>query len=204
MTLPSPTFGSTRVPIVDKDGRPTWDFLKFLNDVQMKTLNTLTLAQQLSQQISLQGRTEPLVTTVKNLNNVGALQAAGIGFTINDPPGQVGSAKIKQNVMSNYSNNATVDSIDNGVNATIRVYGPGGPGTTWHQFIGSGIGPEIPAFSGAAAYSTDFNVYYDGSFHITTAGSDTLPDGIQFSGGIHTVAAGGGGGIGGGGGSGGG
>jgi hypothetical protein len=73
--------------------------------------------------------------------------------------GQAPSSKIVKNVMNNYSNNATVDSIDNGVNATIRVYGPGGPGTTWHQFIGAAIGPENAAFSGTAAYDTDFNVY---------------------------------------------
>lgn len=113
----------------------------------------------------------------------------------------VGSAKIVQNVMNNYSNNATVDSVDNGVNATIRVYGPGGPGTSWHQFIGAGVGPEIAAFSGAAAYSSDFNVYYDGAYHVTANGADTLPDGILFSGSVHTVAAGGAGGTGGGGGA---
>jgi hypothetical protein len=105
--------------------------------------------------------------------------------------------------MNNYSNNATVDSIDNGVNATIRVYGPGGPGTTWHQFIGAAIGPENAAFSGTAAYDTDFNVYLDASnvFHITAIGSETLPDSVQFSGALHTVQAGGAGGTGGGGGS---
>src|SRR5882724_711841 len=71
------------------------------------------------------------------------------------PQGIVSSPKLKSNIAANFSNNATVDSIDAGSGiATIRVYGPGGVGTTWHQTIGSVTSPEIPALLGSFAYLT--------------------------------------------------
>ncbi len=221
---PPPTFGALRSPIADKDGRMHRDWVKKFQEWEAKLYQTINLVGEIAAAVRIQGRTEGIGTTVGNLTATGrvnsldnvndgttyarpvstALNAGQVDLAKVGVIGPLGSIKINQNVMSNYSNNATVDSIDNGVNATIRVYGPGGPGTSWHQFIGAGVGADIPAFSGAAAYNTDFNVYYDGSYHVTANGSDTLPDGIQFSGGLHTVSAGGGGGSGGGGGAGGG
>lgn len=116
---------------------------------------------------------------------------------------QVSTDKIVNNAMLNSSNNATVDSIDNGVNATIRVYGSsGGPGTTWNLTIGPITQPGLPSFSGAFNYSTDYIVYWDGSsFHVILASNAfaALADKISFTGVVHTVAAGGGGGVSGGG-----
>lgn len=218
----SPTFGSARGPIVDEKGQPTAPFMRQLNLWRRQLANGLSQIGELVGRVP--GRNVGLPAVVQNLTDNGivnsldnvndgvvhgrtlqtALTANQVDLSKVGVVGQVGSAKIVQNVMYNYSNNATVDSIDNGTNATIRVYGPGGVGTSWHQFIGAVIGPEIPAFAGTAAYSTDYYVYYDGSYHITTAGADTLPDGILFSGALHTVAAGGAGGTGGGGGAGGG
>lgn len=185
------------------DGK--FDSLDNVNDgvVHGRTLQTALTANQVDlSKVGVVGQVASgKIANLAVINGKIADQAVG-STKIADQA--VGSPKIVQNVMYNYSNNATVDSIDNGVNATIRVYGPGGVGTTWHQFIGAVVGPEIPAFSGAFAYSTDFFVYYDGSYHVTLVGSDTLPDGILFSGSLHTVAAGGAGGSGGGGGAGGG
>lgn len=212
--------------IVDESGKATPELFRFIRDLVSKTDPTLTQVGQFNSSAPVQGRSEGVGVTVQQLTNTGLLtdadkvaaDGATFGRTSVDALnanrvdlskvgviGPLGSAKINQNVMNNYSNNATVDSIDNGVNATIRVYGPGGPGTTWHQFIGSTVGPEIASFSGTAPYSVDRNVYFDGvSFFISANGSDTLPDGILFSGSLHTVAAGGAGGTGGGGGAGGG
>lgn len=212
--------------IVDESGKATPELFRFIRDLVSKTDPTLTQVGQFNSSAPVQGRSEGVGATVSQLTPAGllvsadkvaadgatfarvnstALTANNVDLTKPGVVGPLGSAKINQNVMNNYSNNAMVDSIDNGVNATIRVYGPGGPGTTWHQFIGATIGPELPSFSGTFAYGTDFNVYYDGvSFHTSTNGSDTLPDGIQFSGSGHTVNAGGAGGTSGGGGAGGG
>jgi hypothetical protein len=117
------------------------------------------------------------------------------------PDGIIASVKLNRNVMNNYSNNATVDSIDGGSNATIRVYGPGGPGTTWHQNIGKTLSAELPAFQGGASYNTQYFVYYDGlAYHISSQALDTYPDGLYFAGSVLTVGSGGGGGATGGGG----
>lgn len=225
-----------RIPIADKNGMATREFLKFFVDVlHEKTSQTLTIQSQITAATPVVGRTEGLGTTVGNIDSGGILLAPGADFsrsytnkhldnipdgatygrTVNSALtanqvdltkagviGPLGSAKINQNVMFNYTNNATVDSIDNGTNATVRVYGPSGVGTTWHQIIGSAIGPERPAFSGTTAYNQDTWVYYDGTaFHITTIPSQTLADGLLFCAKLHTVSAGGGGGTTGGGGS---
>ena len=119
------------------------------------------------------------------------------------PLGIVGSPKLKRNIAANFSNNATVDSIDSGsMIATVRVYGPGGVGTTWHQTIGAVTGPEIPALSAATSYLTFYWVYWDGtSYHIATTALDTLPDGLTYAGTLKTVGLGGLGGTTGGGGA---
>jgi len=134
-----------------------------------------------------------------------ALTGGNVDLSKSGVVGQVPSSKVVLNVMSNYSNNATVDSIDNGLNATIRVYGPGGPGTTWHQIVGSSNGPEIAAFAGSAPYNVDRWVYWTGSAYVVSATPDaTYADGLIYGGALHTVSAGGGGGVSGGGGAGGG
>lgn len=121
--------------------------------------------------------------------------------------GSLPSLKINRNVMNNFTNNATVDSIDNGTNATIRVYGPGGVGTTWHQQVSGLASQEFAAVSITAAYTTKFFVFFNpltGVLTASTSGFAGLPDGLIYCGTVTTVASGGGGGIGGGGGTGGG
>src|SRR2546421_4826081 len=46
------------------------------------------------------------------------------------------STSAAANMTVNTSNNATVDSIDAGSSATIRVYGPGGAANSWTRFDG--------------------------------------------------------------------
>lgn len=124
--------------------------------------------------------------------------------------GFVRSIAMAPNAVGNTGNFATVDSIDNGVNATIRVYGPGGVGTTWTQQVGSTIfGPYPAALLVGYSYATNYTVMYDASanqFHVFTDAqySDSLNDIYRFCGRLTTVGSGGGGGSTGGGGSGGG
>jgi hypothetical protein len=233
----SPNLGLMREPLVDEKGNVRGGWQRWFSDTHKKLSNVITLAGQLAGNTGIQGRSGVILGITQELTDTGlfssldkvqegaifgktkqiALTSGAVDLSKTGVVGAVSSAKIGdqqvlsskiiQNVMGNYSNNATVDSVDNGVDATIRVYGTtGGVGTTWHQFIGAEIGPEIPALSSAGhAYSSDFYVYYDGtSYFVTQLAYETLPDGILFSGSVTTVASGGGGGSSGGGGGGGG
>lgn len=147
-----------------------------------------------------------------NINQI-AKSAVGLGTQNNvnlssaSLSGSLTSLKVNTNVTSNFTNNATVDSIDNGTNATIRIYGPGGVGTTWNQFLSTQMSQNYPAGTLTGAYSTSYAIMFNpltGIFTANTTGFGTLPDGLIFAGTLMTVAHGGGGGTGGGGGSGGG
>lgn len=227
-----------RGPIVDKNGHPTMDFLRWLAALEQKTGPALDIKGQVQSTTKIAGRTEQIGTTVGKIDSGGLVLATGLDFTraytnktldnINDGATfgrvsntalsgnqvdlaasgvihQAPSSKIVNNAMLNYSNNATCDSIDNGVNATIRVYGAaGGPGTTWNLTIGSLTQPSLASFSGAFNYNTDYIVYWNGSSFQVILASNALPalsDNISFTAVIHTVSAGGGGGVSGGGGT---
>lgn len=222
-----------RGSIVDKNGQPTPEFARYLRDLEQKTGPTLNTNGQVQSTAKVSGRTEKIGITLQNItpsglfNSLGNVADASIDHLTDSATfarvstlalsgnqvdlsaagviRQVPSSKIVPNSMLNYSNNATCDSIDNGVNATIRVYGAaGGPGTTWNLTIGLLTQPNLPSFSGAFNYSTDYIVYWDGSsFHVILATNafPALADNISFTAFIHTVAAGGGGGVSGGGGT---
>ena len=117
----------------------------------------------------------------------------------------------------NSTNFATVDSIDAGASATIRVYGTGGVGSSWQRQTGNTlVGPDNTpntVFPGASltgfAYTTTYTVFYDTKnavYHVFTAAqfSSSLNDEYVFAGQVTTIAHGGGGGTSGGGGNGGG
>ena len=115
------------------------------------------------------------------------------------------STSAASNMALNTSNNCTADSIDNGTNATVRVYGPGGPGNVWIHYDGQGGQTSYPYSTTPAPYNTDVIVLYSASqglqaFPIATQYTSGLADNLIFSGKMHTVSAGGGGGTSGGGG----
>lgn len=114
------------------------------------------------------------------------------------------SADLPPNVPQNTTNFVTVDSIDNGVNATIRVYGTGGVGTTWTAQFGYGNQTYPAASLVGYSYATKYYVCYDtvnGIYVVTTSFPTTLPDNYIWVATITTVSAGGGGGTPGGGGA---
>lgn len=121
----------------------------------------------------------------------------------NSPPGgpanpQVifSSALIPPNVGANSNNTATLDSIPVGGAATVRIYGPGGLGTTYTRQMGYGT-PTRPAGSVAGlAYNTRFYIVYiaGGSYQASTNYVDSLPDGYEYVGTLITCPPGGGGG----------
>jgi hypothetical protein len=118
----------------------------------------------------------------------------------------IGSGEANYGVNSNYTNDATVDSVDLGSNDTIRIYGPGGIGSSWHFYRGGTSLTMAAGSISSRAYNTTYWVYWDGSsFQSSTSAFSSLPDGYIFVGKITTVLSGGGGGTpGGGGGTGGG
>ncbi|HEV7523010.1 MAG TPA: hypothetical protein VGP89_18050 [Candidatus Angelobacter sp.] len=108
------------------------------------------------------------------------------------------------------TNNATADSVDAGANATIRVYGSGGVGSSYTRFDGQGnqITTAGASILGAA-YSTQYAIVLNQllvhlAFPTVTQYLQTIADAFFYIATVGTVAAGGAGGLPGGGGTGGG
>jgi hypothetical protein len=97
---------------------------------------------------------------------------------------------------------ATVDSIDAGTSATVRIYGAAGVGTAWTRANGYGGAPSFPAGSiTGLAYGTPYYVFWNGlAYAAFTSPASGVADTLIFAGKVQTVVSGGGGGISGGGG----
>lgn len=166
-------------PMVQKDGTLTHQWQRFFQDQWRKQGGPTNLAP-----IDVSGTAENIVGLLTSLHLV-------------------------NNSQLNTTNFCTVDSVDNGTSATIRVYGIAGVGNGWNRQVGNFIVPTspnlYPAMSQAgAAYATDYYVVFDPDarvFTITTSFSAALADNLIFCGKITTVAMGGGGGSTGGGGT---
>lgn len=144
----------------------------------------------------LTGDWEYYVIAVSGAGNSPASNAA-------NPQVLYSSSQIPPNVPTNTNNNATVDSIDAGSNATARIYGPGGVGTSYTRYTGFGSLTRAAGTVTGLAYSTAYYImFHAGSFLATTTYINTLPDGYEWVGKLTTCAAGGGGGSSGGGGGG--
>lgn len=115
--------------------------------------------------------------------------------------GVVGANGLPANAPLNSTNNAVVDSVDAGSSATIRIYGPGGVGSSWQRFAGQGTGTYPAGSITGLAYSTAYYVVWNGSAYLAfTQQSQAMSDAYLFVGKPTTVASGGGGGSSGGGG----
>lgn len=117
------------------------------------------------------------------------------------------SADQPINAPTNTTNQATVDSIDAGADATIRIYGTGGVGSSWSRPTGFGGQTYAAGTILHKSYATVYYVVFDTStqqYLAFTSQLSILPDNYAWAGKVTTVAAGGGGGVGGGGGIGGG
>jgi hypothetical protein len=117
------------------------------------------------------------------------------------------SADQPINAPSNTTNQATVDSADAGVSATIRIYGTGGLGSSWVRPTGFGSQTFPGGSITSKSYTTVYYVVYDtvnAQYLAFTSLISALPDTFAWAGKVTTVAAGGTGGSSGGGGAGGG
>lgn len=121
--------------------------------------------------------------------------------------GILASLHLNNNGQLNTTNFCTVDSVYNGVDDTIRVYGSAGVGTTWTRKVSNVTLGPYPALSQAGITpDTDYIVMFNPItlvFLVTTSFADSLDDDFIFCGFPHTVKADGTGGVMGGGGSGG-
>jgi hypothetical protein len=101
------------------------------------------------------------------------------------------SALVPANTSSNAANNATLDSIDAGSSATVRIYGGGGVGTAYAKLAGYGS-PSRPAGSiTGLAYNTRYYIIYQGGVYLaTTSYAATLPDGSEWVGTLITCPSG--------------
>jgi hypothetical protein len=115
------------------------------------------------------------------------------------------SNDVQPNIPLNYTNNATVDSVDAGSSATARIYGPGGVGSSWTRYTGQGTATYPAGSVTGMAYSTVYYVVWTGSAYQALGSLPAaVSDSYVFAGKVTTVASGGGGGAPGGGGGGGG
>ena len=107
------------------------------------------------------------------------------------------SSQIPGNATSNTSNTAYLDSVDAGSSATLRVYGSGGPGSSYTRKAGFGTLTRASGSITGLAYATRYYVYYvvsSATYLASTTYTDSLPDGYEWVGTLVTVATGGGGG----------
>lgn len=100
------------------------------------------------------------------------------------------SAGIPPNSPANTTNTATIDSIDAGTSALIRIYGPGGVGTSYNRLTGFGSLARPNGTISGAAYTTAYCILWTGtSYTAVTTYPATLPDGYEVVGSITTTAA---------------
>ncbi len=116
--------------------------------------------------------------------------------------GILASANAAPGIIRNLTNDATIDSVDAGASATVRVYGPGGVGSNWNRYRNLALAgsPAAVQFTGKA-YSTRYYAALDTvtlQWTISTQLKDVTGDNmVIFS--LLTKDAGGGGGASGGG-----
>ena len=104
------------------------------------------------------------------------------------PPSALSSAAIPPNSPSNTTNTATIDSIDSGSAVIVRVYGAGGPGTSYTRLTGYGSLTRPNGSLTGLLYSTAYAVLYTGTAYIaTTSYAGTLPDGWEWVGTLTTT-----------------
>lgn len=200
-------------PLLERDSKGnitqniTRPWLRWFQDVELKTRAVIDVLGQIDPG-AIDFALPYLNKTLENIPDgvtraavsPTALTAGDVDLGKAGVVGELGSAKLVRNVTTNTTNNCVVDSLVGASSAVVRVYGPGGPGTTWNQFVGGVKSADFSAFVGSAPFSTQVFVYFDGAnFQVTTNAFQTMPDGLIFCGTCRTVAPNGTGAIGGGG-----
>lgn len=117
--------------------------------------------------------------------------------------GEIPSESLSAKSVVNISNDAMVDWVDvNAASGTVRVYGPGGVGSSWNRFEGTAtgfrtVGPFLATTITGKAYNQRYYVAYDPMTSLYLCATDyreTLRDGLFFVGRVKASASFGGGG----------
>ena len=105
------------------------------------------------------------------------------------PPVLYTSAALPANVSGNTTNTATIDSVDAGTSALVRIYGPGGVGTSYSRLTGYGSLTRPNGTISGLAYSTMYGVMWTGiAFLAVVTYPATLPDHYEIVGQLTTTA----------------
>ncbi len=102
------------------------------------------------------------------------------------------STALNPNSPYNIGNNATVDSIAQNGQATVRIYGPGGLTASYTRFVGSAQITMLAAQITGAAFTTQYFVVYDAvglDYLLITDFNQTLSDNYVFIGTLTTCAS---------------
>jgi hypothetical protein len=95
--------------------------------------------------------------------------------TVSATYSQINSLGVAPGLISSTHNNAVIDSVVSGSTATVRIYGPGGVGSSYSEYMGSQT-LSLPAasFTGQA-FSTAYSLIWNTatSTYILTTGSPT-------------------------------
>ena len=113
-------------------------------------------------------------------------------YTVSTVLSQVTSTGLNPNSPYNVSNNATVDSIVESSAATIRLYGPGGDGTSFTRYVGANPYAMPSAHITGEAFTTTYFIVYDtvGLVYLAkTNYNDTLADQYVFIGQVVTCSS---------------
>lgn len=105
------------------------------------------------------------------------------------------SAALPPNSAGSVTNNATIDSVNSGGSALIRVYGPGGVGTSYTHYTGYGSVSRPNGTISGLALKTAYAVVFDTSSgayaaFLMTDYPSTLPDNYEFVGYYTTISSG--------------
>lgn len=183
-----------KTPFLDKQGGASgisWAWIKFLQEVEVKVRNTLTLLGQIASTTPVQGRSEGIGTTLQNLSAAGKLSGAGVNFSLDSVPDGSRAAwtTVAQRAAAvDASGNILLKNISQAVGSTS---GPTTSSITYGDLAEMTVtittkgNPILVIFSGVA--STNGVGYYtvvlDGSIispEFTTAATSAIPISLTY------------------------
>ena len=113
-------------------------------------------------------------------------------YTVTVTLSSLASNGINPNSPYNSSNNATVDTIVESSAATIRIYGPGGDGSSFTRYVGANATTMSAAHITGEAFTTTYFLVYDtmsSTYLAFTGYNSTLSDAYIFIGSVITCDA---------------
>lgn len=100
---------------------------------------------------------------IRSVSSTGALGSwiEDDGHVVSATNSVITTGSLNPNSPANTSNTASLDSIVESGNATMRIYGPGGDGSSWTRYVGATGVLEPAAHITGLAFNTTFYVVLD-------------------------------------------